>query len=579
MATVIGLVTARGGSQGVPRKNVRIVAGKPLIEWTIEAALKSACLNRVIVSTDCPEIAAVSAAAGADVPFLRPAHLAEDGTTHIEVVRHVIEWLAEHEGSTPDYIMTLQPTSPFRTERDIDQAVALALADNAFAVVSVREAVDHPFLSMRMGDDGSLERCVTPDWADLRRQNLPGVYVLNGAIYLNRVDHLLVHGQLSPDGAFGYVMPLDRSLDIDDEQDMDVAQSSLRRRCAETVVAVGTARIGGGHPCFVIAEAGVNHNGSVETALNLVDAAADAAADAVKFQMFRAEKVASSTATKATYQKGSDGASQVEMLKGLELSTAEFQRVRAHCDKRGILFLASPFDAESVNTLVRMGVPALKVSSGELTNLPFLRTIAAQGLPVILSTGMGSWSEVDEAVQTIRDVSCVPLVLLHCVSCYPARSEDTNLRAISSLRSAFGVPVGLSDHTQGTEVACAAVASGAEVIEKHFTLERAMKGPDHAASLEPDELQEMIAGIRRAEILLGSGEKVCTEGEREIAEIARRSLVACRDIAAREVLSEDMVGILRPGTGLPPRTLRSLLGKTFNRSIRKGELIAMDMFV
>jgi len=554
------------------------VAGKPLIVWTIEAALKSDCLSRVIVSTDCPEIAAISAAAGADVPFLRPARLAEDDTTHIEVVRHVIEWLRENEGGTPDYIMTLQPTSPFRTERDIDQAVALAFASNACAVVSVREAVDHPFLTMRMSDDGVMVRCVAPDRDDLRRQNLPGVYVLNGAIYLNRVDHLLEHEQLSPDGALGYVMPSDRSLDIDDEQDMAVAQSSLRRRCAESVVAVGPVLIGADHPCFVIAEAGVNHNGSVETALQLVDAAADASADAVKFQMFRAENVASSTATKAAYQEGSDGASQVEMLKGLELTIGEFQRVRAHCDKRGILFLASPFDAESVDALLRMGVPALKVSSGELTNLPFLRAIAAQGVPVILSTGMGSWTEVDEAVQTIRDVSAVPLILLHCVSCYPAREEDTNLRAMSSLRSAFGVPVGLSDHTRGTEVACAAVASGAAVIEKHFTLDRTMKGPDHAASLEPDELREMIAGIRRAEVLLGSGEKVCTAGEREIAGVARRSLVACRDIAAREELAEDMVEILRPGTGLPPRELRSLLGKTCIRSIRKGELLALDMF-
>ena len=331
---------------------------------------------------------------------------------------------------------------------------------------------------------------------------------------------------------------------------------------------------------FIIAEAGVNHNGDLSLALKLVDEAKAAGANAVKFQTFVAENMISAGAEKADYQKLSTGEqeSQLEMVKRLELSFADFRTIHEHCRTREILFLSTPFDFESVDFLHELRMPAFKISSGDLTNHPLLQFVASKGNPVILSTGMSDLSEVEEAVRALRSAGNNQMALLQCVTNYPADPVDVNLRAMKTLADTFEAPVGYSDHTLGIEVVMAAVALGATIIEKHFTLDRQLPGPDQAASLEPAELRAMVDGVRKVEAALGDGVKRPASSEAANAMVARRSLVAARDIPAGEVLASNAVTFKRPGTGLPPKMLSEVVGKTTLRNISAGELLRIEMF-
>jgi N,N'-diacetyllegionaminate synthase len=339
-------------------------------------------------------------------------------------------------------------------------------------------------------------------------------------------------------------------------------------------------RLERGEPCFIIAEAGVNHNGSFALAIELAEAAARAGADAVKFQTFIAESVVAAGAPKAEYQKEttSPGESQLEMVKRLELSFAEFAGIKAHCDGIGIVFLSTPFDFESVDLLTSLDVPAFKVSSGDLTNHPLLEYVARQNKPVILSTGMSNLSEVEEAAGVIRSTGNKQLVILHCVTNYPAEPDDVNLRAMHTMAEALRVPIGYSDHTAGGEVALAAVALGACIIEKHFTLDRNLPGPDHRASLEPEELGVLIRGIRKVEAALGDGRKLPAASELDTANVARRSLIAAGNIPAGTIIAREMIAVKRPGTGLPPAMLNVIVGRTALVDIGAGSMLALEMF-
>jgi N,N'-diacetyllegionaminate synthase len=340
---------------------------------------------------------------------------------------------------------------------------------------------------------------------------------------------------------------------------------------------IGRAAIGSGH-CFVIAEAGVNHDGDLDKALALVDAAAGAGADAVKFQTFSADRLVTADAPKARYQERDASASQHEMLRRLELAPADYRRIADYCHERGIVFLSSPFDEESADLLETLDVAAFKIPSGELINLPFLRHVAMKRRPMIVSTGMATLAEARSAVGAIEAAGCRELALLHCVSAYPAEPRDANLRAMATLRDHFRIPVGWSDHMLGTEVALAAVALGADIIEKHLTLDRTAPGPDHAASLEPAEFGAMVRGIRAIASALGSGEKRPAEAELEIAAVARKSLVAARALREGETLAAADVVLRRPGTGLPPATLDRLLGRRAARAVAAGALLREEWF-
>ena len=330
---------------------------------------------------------------------------------------------------------------------------------------------------------------------------------------------------------------------------------------------------------FIIAEAGVNHNGDIKLAKKLINVAKDAGADAVKFQTFKAENVVIKNAEKAEYQKETTGIreSQYDMIKKLELTEEDFRELADYAKKEGILFLSSPFDKESVDLLYELDVPAFKVASGEITNFPLLKYIAKKEKPIILSTGMSTLGEVEEALNVIRSEGVRDVVLLHCVSNYPAKIEDINLRAMETLKHAFKVPVGFSDHTLDITASIAAVALGACVIEKHFTLDRKLLGPDHKASLEPNELKEMVKTIRDLEKALGDGIKRPTKDEVEIKRVARRSIVAKEDMSKGIIITEDMLDVKRPGTGIPPKYMEMIVGRKAKENIIKDEIIAMGM--
>lgn len=346
-----------------------------------------------------------------------------------------------------------------------------------------------------------------------------------------------------------------------------------------TAIDIAGRKVGPGQPCFIIAEAGVNHNGDLELAKRLVAVASEAGADAVKFQTFKAERVVGATAPKAKYQMNVTDSteSQLDMLRRLELSREAHGELLIHCQERGVLFMSTPFDEESADLLDDLGIPVFKIGSGEITNWPFLEYVASKGKPMILSTGMSYLSEVDEAVRVVRGAGCDQLILLHCVSNYPADPADANLRAMQTMARAFQVPVGYSDHILGIEVALAAVALGACVIEKHFTLDRNLPGPDHRASLEPVALKSMVQGIRIVERAVGVISKVPTASEIANREVARRSLVAIQDIPAGLIIHQEMVAARRPGTGLSPKYLNWVVGRQTRIMIRANDFISLDM--
>jgi N,N'-diacetyllegionaminate synthase len=348
-----------------------------------------------------------------------------------------------------------------------------------------------------------------------------------------------------------------------------------------TPVLIGQRTVGPGLPCLVIAEAGVNHNGSLDMALRLVDAAAEAGADIVKFQTFKSEEVVTPHAPKADYQLQNTGAteSQLDMIRKLELPDDAFRTIQAHCRERDIAFLSTPFDHRSADLLEEMGVEAFKIPSGEITNHPFLSHVAHKGRPLIVSTGMSNLDEVAAALDVIYAAGNINLVLLHCVSNYPAAPASVNLRAMKTLEQRFNVPVGYSDHTEGISVPLGAAALGACIIEKHFTLDRNLPGPDHRASLEPPELAAMVHGIRDVQSALGDGVKRPVAEELSTAAVARRSLVAAHDLRAGTVLTESMVAIRRPGTGLPPSDLTRILGRQLKQDVAAGHLFTLEMLI
>lgn len=327
---------------------------------------------------------------------------------------------------------------------------------------------------------------------------------------------------------------------------------------------------------FVIAEAGVNHNGSLELAHRLVDVAAEAGADAVKFQTFTADLLANGTAQRAPYQQKEVGAgSQVDMLRRLELKNEEFVELASHCQKIGIEFMSTPFHKEAADFLAPL-VQRFKIGSGDLTDIPLLEHVSGMRKPMILSTGMSGHQEIAAALKVVCGRG-FPVTLLHCTSLYPAPYDTVNLRAIQSLRDDFGVPVGYSDHTLGLAIPAAAVAFGATVLEKHFSLDRGMQGPDHAASLEPGELKAMIETIRQVETALGDGIKRVMPGEEATRAVARKSLVARRNLSAGTVLTLDMVAVKRPGTGIPPAALGKVIGRTLSKDVKIDEPFGWDI--
>ena len=565
---VLFLVPARAGSRRVPGKNLRTVAGIPLVGWAVRAARLAGLAigggpHQVVCSTDSPDIGSVALQWGADCVIERPAPLATGDATSLYVALHALETFGA-AGARFRALVLVQPTSPLTDPADLRAAVARFDA-GAPSVVSVTPS--HPsswHLAVGAGAVQTVDSAVSD--AD---------HLLTGAFYVVDPDALARDRRFVVDGAtVGHVVPPDRSLDIEEELDLALVQGILDARPVRPVP-LGSRTIGIG-PVLTIAEVGVNHNGSVEHAHRLVDAVADAGADVVKFQTFDPEALASTSAPAAEYQRSAVGASEGQraMLARLALPADAWAGLQAHAADRGLVFLSTPFDDGSAALLDKLDVPAFKIGSGELTNLPFLERCARFGRPLLVSTGMADMKEVAAAVDAIAAAGDPPLALLHCVSSYPAMADDANLRVIETMRRAFGVPVGWSDHTVAPELPLAAVVAGAALIEKHVTLDRRLPGPDHSASVEPNELRDMVAGIRRIERALGSGLKEPVAMERPIADVARRSLHWRHGLAAGSIVTEDDLVALRPGTGVSPARQRAIVGHTTRRRVEADAPVA-----
>jgi N-acetylneuraminate synthase len=347
-------------------------------------------------------------------------------------------------------------------------------------------------------------------------------------------------------------------------------------------VQIGKFQIGPGNPCFIIAEAGVNHNGDINLAHQLIDFAAKADADAVKFQSFVTEDLVTAQAQKARYQVETTGQNggQFSMLKSLELSKDQQKELKTHCDENGILYFCTPYERKSADLLEKIGVAAYKIASTDTTNIPFLRYIARKGIPVILSTGMSSLGEVEEAVNELKLHGLDgKIIILQCTSEYPVPVTEINLRAMKTMELAFGCPVGFSDHTLGIGASPWAVAAGACVVEKHFTLDRNMTGPDHQTSIEPKELTDLVRTIRDVETALGDGIKQRMPSELPNKTRMQKSLVATRSIPAGETIQEADLTCKRPGNGLPPKWFDRVVGRKAAKEIQKEEMLELDSII
>ncbi len=344
---------------------------------------------------------------------------------------------------------------------------------------------------------------------------------------------------------------------------------------------IGQVEIGEGNPCFIIAEAGSNHNRDFNNALKLVDTAVAAGADAVKFQVFSAEAIYSKKTPMASYLKNEklakDGETLWDVIKRIEIPRQWTPDLLKYCREKNIMFLSTPFDLNAVDELEDAGVEAYKVASFEITHLPMLRKISATGKPIILSTGMASLEDIEVALDAVRSAGSSEVALLHCAIAYPPKFADINLRAMDTMKQAFQLPVGFSDHTMGHITDVAAVARGACIIEKHFTLSRNQEGPDHPFSLEPDELKAMVLAIRQTEELLGSPIKHHSEAEKELYRIARRSLVAACDIPAGTLITEEMIAVKRPGFGIPVRHMDIVIGRPARCNIEEDDILTWEM--
>ena len=342
----------------------------------------------------------------------------------------------------------------------------------------------------------------------------------------------------------------------------------------KNIIKMGNKKVGDNQPVFIIAEAGVNHNGSLKFAKKMIDAAKESGADAIKFQTYKTEELVIENAPMAVYQKRTAfGKSQFQMLKQLELSEADFRELFNYCKKKKIIFLSTPFDLQSADFLFKLGVLAFKISSGDLTNIPLLNHIAKYGKPMIISTGMSTLAEVRDAVRAVNSTGNKKLILLHCTSNYPTMFEDVNSKAIVTLRKVFNVPVGYSDHTEGIEVCMSAVTMGACIIEKHVTLNKNLLGPDHKASLDLEELKKMVQCIRNIEKARGSGVKEPRKSEIEIKKIVRKSITARTYIPKGVKITFDMLTIKRPGTGIRPKYLLEIVGKKAKTNINNDSIL------
>jgi len=577
--TVLAVIPARAGSKGLPGKCVAPLVGRPLIEHTLRHALAARRVDAICVTTDSAAAAEVARSQGVHVVD-RPPEMATDNAPVDAALRHAVEaYESAHPGFRAEVVVLLYANIPIRAPGVIDRAIDHLISSGGDSVRTIAPVgKHHPDWLHRLDGDRLI-----PFRANLahRRQDLEPLYYHDGAV-VAVTRAALDSSPSGPDDHHAFfgrdrraiLQSAEDAVDVDTALDLRVAEAILAapRVPPAAPLSIGGRVIDDSATPFIIAEAGVNHDGDVRRAIQLIHAAHEAGADAVKFQAFSADRLVATDTPACDYQRErAEATSQHAMLRRLELSSESWQALVAAARDRGIRIFATPFGIPDVKLLVDLGMPALKLASSDLTNLPLLRAAGASGLPLILSTGAAELNEADAAVAELTQLGARHrTILLHCVSRYPTLPEECNLAAIGALRTRYALPVGFSDHTPEAATGALAVAAGAVVLEKHLTLDRGAAGPDHFFSLTPTLFAEYVRLARAAYRARGDGRIVCTESQREIRRLARGSIVAAVDLPAGSRLSADNLTVRRPGGGIDPLHWDRVVGRSAARPIPAG---------
>lgn len=573
---VLAIIPARGGSKTVPKKNIRPIAGKPLIAYTIEEALKSRYVDRVIVSTDDREIARIAKRYGAEVPFLRPKSLAMDTSPSLLVILHTLRYLGKKESYSPDIVVFLQPTSPFRTAKHIDAAVEKI--KDADAVVGICEVKQHPYFMMRERR-GLLVPYLKIRDRPLRRQDVPKLHISNASLYVTKRDYYDKVKKTDPVAPVftgkvkGVIMDEISSIDIDTSLDFSFAESLMKSGVDNRLkdIKIGNKKIGGAQPTFVIAEMACGHEGKVDLAKKLIKIAADVKADAIKFHIISPDDyiVPSHEVYKLT--------------KKIELSKKEWGKFFNYARKFGLLTIAMPNDIPSARLARKNRADGYYIHSANLSDRPLIEEIAKAGKPVFIGTGASTLEEINNALKIINSQGNTDIVLMHGYQAYPTKIEDTHLRFLEFLKQTFQTHVGFCDHTDGESELCGvipllAIPYGAVALEKHFTIDRKLKLIDYQSAMNPDELKRFIKNLRSIEKVFGSSAPhKLSKAELKYRKLVKKNIVANEDIKKGQKITEEMIAFKRSEPGISPLDANKVVGKIAKVNIKKNENIEWRM--
>lgn len=578
---ITAIIPARGGSKRIHKKNIKMYCDKPLIYYSIELAIKSKHITNVVVSTDDENIAEVARKYGAHVPFLRPAEISGDLSTDFEFMNHYIEW-AKQNNQLPEMLVQLRPTYPNRSVEIVDSCIEKLLNNREYN--SLRTVIPNgyktPYKMYKISlPKNNLEPIISTNnnSHNMPDQLLPKTYIHNG--YVDCIwTRTILNGSVTGDNIFPYILDKSEIHDIDIVEDFIDSSKKYREQYKKTIN-MGEKFIGEDYPCFFIAEAGINHNGQMSKAKELIDMAKRCGADCVKFQKRTISRILTKEGLEKLYKNDrSFGTTYGEHKRFLEMSFDQFHEMKAYADSVGILFTASGWDEDSVDFLDKLGVPFFKMASADLTNFPLLEHTAKKGKPMIISTGMADMETVCKAYDLVSKYNN-DIVILQCTSSYPTLDEDIHLNVIQTYKKRFpNAIIGYSGHEKGVAISLGAVALGAKLVERHFTLDRTMKGGDHAASLEESGLHRLIRDIHIMEKARGGYEKKMQKAEEGCFLKLSKSLVSTCALPKGTVITRDMLTTKGPGRGISPMRMDEIIGMTIKTDVDEDVVLVDEYF-
>jgi len=575
---IIAIIPARGGSKSIPRKNVKEFSGKPLISYPISLAKSIPAIDKVVVSTDDQEIAAIARACGAEVPFIRPAELAQDETPTLPVLQHCVDHLEKNEGYKADIIVLLYPTSPFLKKERIEESIKMMQEKGYHSIIGVEK--DGGRFWRHEESTGKNIIFYPPE--RVNRQYYTPLSRETGAVYISDYETIMEKNKIIDEENIGFVfMGPEENIDIDTPQDWKKAESRLSVETKSFTIQTpkGARTIGPGHPCFIIAEMSSNHGQSFEKAVSIVKAAAAAGADAIKLQTYTPESLTMDSDKEYFLVGGEDnpdswkGNSLYQLYQKSYTPREWHPKLKKIAEDLGLVLFSTPFSGKDVDFLEELGVPFYKIASYEVTHIPLIKKIASTGKPVVMSVGFSSLEEIRLAVSTLRENGTKDIVLLHCVTSYSSepKPEYTNLKTMLDLQQRFNVISGFSDNNAGIEIPLQAALMGASVIEKHIVDDEKKDSLDGDFSVSPQELKDFVEAVRKAEKTIGKVNYGVQTPQEAYNKRFRRSIFVNKDIQEGDVFTEENIKVVRPEFGLSPQHYEKIIGKRANSDLYRGE--------